>query len=695
MINLQTPIVALSPIGRQLSKQLHKLGLQTVRDLVLYYPTRYEDLSQISPIRLVQPGITVTLAVKIRAIESRRSPRQRMMLTEAIVEDASGELRVVWFNQPFLVKILRPGDQVYLSGKIEDTLYGLQMQSPNYEKADRATIHTGRIVPIYPVTASLTNRQLRFLVARALPVVRRVPDPLPKQIRDAHKLLDLPRALEAIHFPKTLPLAAAARRRIAFDELFVVHMLTLQERARLDQTPAHAITSDMQKVKKFVSSLPFTLTSAQKKAAWQILKDMALPHPMNRLLDGDVGSGKTIVAAIAIFATSQNGKQSALMAPTEILARQHAETLLALFSRSAGACPPPAIAVLSRSMKLWSNREPYVSLTKKELEGKISSGEAGLIIGTHALIQESVIFHNLAFAIVDEQHRFGVEARQTLRAKSGTDLLPHLLSMTATPIPRTLTLSLYGDLDISILNEMPPGRKGTNTVLITPPHRKQMEDLVRAELQDGHQAIVICPLIDASDKLGVKSVGAEAERLARAFPHTSIAVLHGRMTGDAKESVMTNFANGKTKILVSTTVVEVGIDVPNATVIMIEGAERFGLATLHQLRGRIGRGTAPGTCFLLPGETSPETLKRLEYVVASNNGFKLAELDLELRGPGEVLGVRQSGLPEFKIASLGDLHLLEETKKTADDLLARDPTLRAHPLLAALLTARAAKIHPE
>ncbi|MCX6745716.1 MAG: ATP-dependent DNA helicase RecG [Candidatus Parcubacteria bacterium] len=665
MYSLDTPIEMLTRVGKTTASRLKKLGIYNVLDLLHYFPFRYDDFSQIVNIRELVPNQIVTIKGKIVLIHNRRSHRKRMVITEALVEDETGSIKVIWFNQPFLAKNLKAGDEVFLSGKAEFDNLGLQFISPAYEKiTERESINTAKIVPVYSLTNNLTQKQLRFLINLILSSAKLIEEWLPAEILAKHKLLAYNYALKEVHFPKNFKSLEQARYRLKFDELFLIALQNQLLKKYLSQNPAPQLKFKEKEIKEFVSSLPYQLTSDQKKASWQILQDLELAKPMNRLLEGDVGSGKTVVAALAILNTVLNGYQAVLMAPTEILAKQHYNSLIRFFQNF-----DLKIALLTHSEKILNSQE---NLSKKEVLAKIKSGEINLIIGTHALIQDDVAYKKIGLIIVDEQHRFGVEQRKKLKDKNKNKKLPHFLSMTATPIPRSLALILYGDLDLSIIKEMPKGRKKIITRLIAEQNRQNAYQFIRQEIKSGRQVFVICPLIDPSDKLGVKSVTEEFKKLDKVvFPDLKIGLLHGKLKAQEKEEIMSEFKANQIKILVSTSVIEVGIDIPNATIMMIEGADRFGLAQLHQFRGRVGRGEHQSYCFLFTENGSPKTQERLSALVKSNDGFALAEYDLQFRGPGEVYGTRQSGLPDLQIASLNDLELINLTKEESQEFLAK------------------------
>ncbi|MCX6745349.1 MAG: ATP-dependent DNA helicase RecG [Candidatus Parcubacteria bacterium] len=680
MYSLSTPIENLTRVGKTTAGRLKRLGIENVNDLLYYFPFRYEDYSQVVKIKDLRSNQTVTVKGKIVLIENRRSHRKRMTITEALIEDDTGSIKVIWFNQPFLAKNLKPGDEIFIAGTTEINNLSLQFTSPAYEKITGGdSLNTAKIVPVYALTSNLTQKQLRFLIKIALDSVNFVKEWLPQEILEKNKLMPLTQALAEIHFPANFEIQELARYRFKFDELFLIALQSQRLRQYLAQTKAPQIAFKERDIKNFVNSLPFILTADQKKAAWQILLDLEKSQPANRLLEGDVGSGKTVVAAIAILNTILNNFQTVLMAPTEILARQHYHSIKKLLE-------PFKIktALLTASEKIyWDGQQETIG--KNEVLKFVKGGKAQLVIGTHALIQEDVEYRDLGLVIVDEQHRFGVEQRKMLKDKNKNGLTPHFLSMTATPIPRSLALILYGDLDLSMIKEMPKGRKKIITRLVDEAGRQQAYQFIRQEINNGRQVFVICPLIDPSDKLGVKSVTEEFKRLDKEiFPDLKIGLLHGKLKAKDKEAIMASFKANEIQILVSTSVIEVGIDIPNASIMMIEGADRFGLAQLHQFRGRVGRGEYQSYCFLLAENYNPKTRERLEALVKSNDGFALAEYDLKFRGPGEVYGSRQSGLPELQIAGLTDLELINLTKEQAQDFF-KQYKLEDFPLLSAKL----------
>ena len=852
MLTLDTDIINISRVGKTTAKYLNRLGITTVRDLLFYFPFRYDDFTHLTPIDKLQPDISTNVVGQIELIENKRSWRRRMYITEALITDGKETLKVIWFNQPFITRNLHIGDKVSLAGKVEEDAGGLVMKSPVYEKiVGQQAFHTQGLVPNYHLTANLTQKQIRFLIKQVVNLARQVPDWLPEEIKRSLRLLDLKKAIAKIHFPKNKTEIETARRRLAFNELFLIQIQSQLIKKELKASQAQPIPFLEETTKKFVNSLPWQLTDAQRKAAWEILQDISKDKPMSRLLSGDVGSGKTIVALIAMLNAALNGYQAVLMAPTEILAHQHYETISKLLKNF----NVPVGLITSSEKKINSESQSG----GEKITSKFLLLNSKLIIGTHALIQEDIKFNNLALAIIDEQHRFGVDQRAALLSRTYADqrglmrtsaeetkdenkllyeeitykirgaifnvkkqlglghkeviyqkalekefekiglsfekeksieikydnkkigtyrpdfiiedkvileikklpfigkfekeqvwhylkgskyqlailanfaqndvhierfinthkigqnesairsphesalvsvsphksalvrkspcesvpVSPHLLSMTATPIPRSLALALYGDLDLSIINQMPKGRKPIMTKIVPEEKRGQAYNFIRQQIDNGRQVFVICPLIDPSDKLGVKSVKQEFEKLDKQiFPDLTIGILHGQMKAKDKEKVMQDFLDNKIKILVSTSVVEVGVDVPNAATMMIEGAERFGLAQLHQFRGRVGRSQFQSYCFIFTENSSAKTEKRLQALISCQDGLALAKMDLKFRGAGEIYGTAQKGFPELKIASLFDYKLMKEAQEEAIKIIEKDQNLKNYPLLA-------------
>lgn len=684
MLALNTDINKISRVGQATAKRLNHLGIETVRDLIFYYPYRYDDFSVSMPINKLRAGERANVVAQIELIQTKRSPHRRLHITEALVTDGTDQLRVVWFNQTFIAKSLKEGDRVSLAGKIEEDFSGLCMMSPTYEKAGESNINTQGLVPNYHLTDGLTQKQLRYFLRMVFSFHPEIVDWLPAEIVKEGNFISLLSAIKKIHFPENQKDIDEAKRRLAFDELFLIQLQAAATRRDLSVLQARKVEFKEIETRQFVKSLPFRLTDGQKKASWTILQDIAKDTPMARLLEGDVGSGKTLVAVMAALNAALNGLQSVIMVPTAILARQHWNSLgklLTSFNINIG--------LLTSNDSLLINQNETSKLKKEKMLASITAGEIDILIGTHALIEDKVEFAKLSLVVVDEQHRFGVEQRKKLVSKASNkneELAPHLLSMTATPIPRSLALSLFGDLDVSIISELPSGRQPIATRVVLEAKREAVYDFIRHEIRTGRQAFVICPLIDGSDKLGVKSVKEEFVRLDKGvFPEFKLAMLHGKMKPAEKDKTMQDFLDNKIQVLVSTSVVEVGVDVPNATIMVIEGADRFGLAQLHQFRGRVGRGDHKSYCFLSTDSNSDATITRLEALVKYNDGFTLAKIDLKMRGPGEVYGTAQKGFPELKIASLFDYELVQLAKQMAIKLIEIDPSLHKWQLMLAQL----------
>lgn len=672
-ITLKTNITNLPKVGEKISKKINKLGIHKIMDLLFYYPSRYDDYSKITDIINLKIGETTTIKGQVNLIANKRAWKRKMYITECLINDTTENLKIIWFNQPFITKMIKQGDEVFFSGKIESTNYGLQMVNPSYEKEKTDQTHTARIVPIYPLTEKLTAKQVRYLIKSVLPLAKEIEEWLPDNIIIKYNLLPIHQAIREVHFPTNLKTLAQARTRLKFNEHLLIQLKTESIRKKISNQKAPTTEFNEELTKKFVASLPFILTDSQKKSAWEILKELNKKQPMNRLLQGDVGSGKTVVAALAMLNVIDNKLQCALMAPTEILANQHYQTIQSLFDNF-----NIKIALLTRTKKILSGKET----TQKNILKSIENNDVDIIIGTHSIIQQKVNFNKLGLVVVDEQHRFGVDQRKLLKQKkqvASNDEMPHLLSMTATPIPRSLALTLYGDLDLSLITEMPKNRKKIITKIVAPNNRDKTYNFINEEIKKNRQAFVICPLIEESDKLGVKAATAEYKKLSKnIFPHLNVGLLHGKLKKDDKQKEMDNFINNKTNILVATSVVEVGVDIPNATIMIIEGADRFGLAQLHQFRGRVGRYKHQSYCFLFTDSQNNKTFERLKSLVESHNGFQIAEKDLELRGSGEIYGLKQSGFPNLKIATLTDFLIIKQTKEAAKNIFSSDPTLHKY-----------------
>jgi len=656
-MDFNTPLEAVKGVGEKSAEQLSLAGLHTVGDLIMFLPRAYEDFSEVVTIANIRPGKR-TIKARCEKIETKRV-RRGMTVTTATLADKTGKLQAVWFNQPYRMSQLHGDDEFYFSGTFEFNYNRYQLTSPSAEKVSDMPVSTDRIVPIYRAVKGLKSQLVRKLLVELRMFIALTPDPMPDDIIKSQKLLPYADALLKLHFPKTGEDIERGRERLAFDELFSLLLAAQLNKKANAQLVGWHIKFDQAAVKHFVDQLPFSLTDAQRRAAWEIIKDFEKPTPMNRLLQGDVGSGKTVVAGLAARQAAHAGYQSAIMAPTEILATQHAETLTKLL-QPLGV----TVGLLTGSVK---------GKARQELYKQIAEGGVDVVVGTHALIQESVKFHRLGFIVIDEQHRFGVAQRQELLMKS--ENMPHLLAMTATPIPRSLALTVYGELDISVLNERPKGRKPIITKIWSPNSRAQLYDLIEGQLRAGRQAYVICSLIDDNPLNELRSVQHEYKKLrVGPFKHRQIGLLHGKLKPAEKDEVMNEFVSGKTDILVSTTVVEVGMDVPNSTVILIENADRFGLAQLHQLRGRVGRSNHQSYCFLMMSDSGAPS-KRLREVEKSGDGFYLAEIDLQLRGPGEIYGRAQHGELNLQVATLGDTKLIARAQREARGLVESDRDL--------------------
>jgi ATP-dependent DNA helicase RecG len=694
-MNLDTPIQYLKGVGPKMAAKLQKLGIEKAQDLIFHFPRLWNDLSQITAVKKLRIGNLYNIKAKIISISNNKSPKKWMNITNAIVVDNNGdEVSIRWFNQPFLTNILKAGDEWIFSGKVEwDFKEKVKiLTSPIYELE-------AKIIPVYPLTEGITNKYIRKLVTNIFQERQKFDDYLPEFILKEENLAELNAAIASIHFPKNASELSKAKNRLAFDEIFSIVLKMMIIKKELVSQNAPEINPDVKSLVKLTKSLPYNLTNAQRKTSWEIIKDLAKKVPMNRLLEGDVGSGKTIVAALAALNTSRNGYKVVWMAPTEILATQHYENISKLLHKF-DCC----VGLVTANNIISSNN--HVKGSKKNIKASVLNSD--IIIGTHTLIQDDIEFENLGLVIIDEQHRFGVAQRAKLLAKNKTlnianhdqnhdsqsvinnsHFVPHFLSMTATPIPRTLALSFYGDLDISVLDEMPPGRQKVETLIVDPQKRSEINDFVRHEVARGRQAFVICPLIDENNKkqkneklfeIEKKTVLNEYKKLSiDIFPEFNVGYLHGKMKPREKEKIMNDFKNKKIDILVATSVIEVGIDVPNATIMMIENADNFGLSQLHQFRGRVGRGKDKAYCFLLTSGLAVDENSRLKAMVECSDGFRLAEQDLLLRGPGEFTGSLQHGLPDLKMASLTDTILINKARSYATRIV--DEGIEKYPKL--------------
>ena len=708
-LTLETPVKNLFMVGPTYAKRLKKLKVKTARDLLYHFPFRYKDYSKIVPINQARGGESATISGTVWKIQNEFTKVKSKRITTGLVNDGTGEIHTVWFNQPFLTQAIKVGCQINLSGKVEGWGRKLRMISPEWEitrrnaenySEKRGNIHTGRLVPVYPETAGVSSKWLRSRIFPILEfLILQEKEWLPAPIRESERLIDLDSALRQIHFPKNARSAKMARERLAFEELFLLQLGAFERRKEWKKQkvsqrleigncpPAllrNAKRAGKLEIGNFIRSLPFELTNAQKRSVKDILEDLGKDSPMNRLLEGDVGSGKTVVAAIAMYVAFLNGCQSVLMAPTEILANQHFQTLNQFLS--------------SFGVKVALQTGAHKDLKGRRAEGGGRRIKFDVVVGTHALLSDAAQFKKLALVVIDEQHRFGVTQRAKLKHKGN---IPHLLTMTATPIPRTVALTFYGDLDLSLIDEMPKGRQRVQTWVVKPEKRKAAyewieKQILNSEIKDRglkikdfgtakkSQAFIICPLIEESDKetmKGVKAATAEYKKLQEIFPYLKLGLLHGRMKAKEKNQVLIKFKKGALDLLVATPVVEVGIDVPNAIIMVIEGAERFGLAQLHQLRGRVGRGRKKSYCLLFSTSRSTKAYQRLKTMEKLYIGHKLAEVDLKLRGPGQIFGTTQHGFLELKVASLSDLDIIQKARKATREIFNHDPELKKHPLL--------------
>jgi ATP-dependent DNA helicase RecG len=663
---LNADLTVLQGVGPRHAQTLGKLGLHTLGDMLYYFPRRYEDYSQLKPIRELSYGQQLTVIGAVQSVHTRSIRGGKTQLVEAILSDGTAALRLSWFNQPWMANRLKKDDAIAVSGKVDQYLGRLVMTNPDFEPVETESLHTNRIVPIYSLTEKITQKWLRGLMNQVVTHwAPRVTDHLPESVRSTARLLKLDEALLQAHFPDTQNKLQSARKRLAFDEIFFLQMGVLRQKRDWQSVTARIFDVQDEWLDTRVKALPFELTGAQQRSVDDILVDLGSGRPMNRLLQGDVGSGKTVVAALAVAIVTSVGAQAAVMAPTSILAEQHYRSFSNLLTGENGLLPQDAVRLLVGDTP---------ELEKEAVRAGLQDGNIKVVIGTHALLEDPVQFADLQLAVIDEQHRFGVDQRAALRTKGRT---PHLLVMTATPIPRSLALTLYGDLDLSIMDEMPAGRQPVATHVLRPQERERAYTLIRSQIKSGQQAFIIYPLIEESDKIDSRAAVDDHETLSKEiFPDLKLGLLHGRMRPDEKEEVMRAFRDNELDILVSTTVVEVGVDVPNATVMLIEGANRFGLAQLHQLRGRVGRGADQSYCLLIPDHEDSVENERLQAMAESNDGFVLAERDLQQRGPGEFLGTRQSGYASgLRMASLTDVGLIEDARSHAQQLFKEDAKL--------------------
>ncbi|MDR3574793.1 MAG: ATP-dependent DNA helicase RecG [Anaerolineaceae bacterium] len=681
---LNAPLTVLPGVGPRYAQTLHTIGLDTLGDLLYYFPRRYDDYSSMKPINRLEYGEEVTVIGTVQSSQTRPIRGGQSQMTEAVVSDGTGFLRLSWFNQPWIANKLTQGAQVTLSGKVDMYLGRLVMTNPDMEPVEQEHLHTNRITPVYPLTSRITQHWLRRIMFQTVGFwAQRIPDFLPETIRKQASLIDLPTALYQVHFPDSQEKLKIARSRLAFDEIFLLQLGVLKQKQSWQSLSAKNFEVQDEWLEQQIERLPFSLTSAQRHALLDVRTDLKSGRPMNRLLQGDVGSGKTVIAGMAINIITSHSAQAAFMAPTSILADQHYKSMLRLLSDPTGEFEAP---LKPEEICLLVGDTPESE--KARIRDGLSDGTIKLVIGTHALIEDPIAFNCLQLVIVDEQHRFGVAQRAALRSKGEN---PHLMVMTATPIPRSLALTVYGDLDLTVMDEMPAGRLPIETHVLHPLERERAYNLIRSQVQEGHQAFIIYPLVEKNEndeESENKAAVDEHIRLQRdIFPKIKLGLLHGRLKPEEKEDVMTRFRDGEYQVLVSTSVVEVGVDVPNATIMLVEGANRFGLSQLHQFRGRVGRSEIKSYCLLIPETEDALENERLAVMAETTDGFVLAERDLEQRGPGDFLGTRQAGFSELKMASITDVRLIEKARNQALALFEQDPELEdtSHIALAKMM----------
>jgi ATP-dependent DNA helicase RecG len=719
-MQLTDPLTSHFRLQEDQKKALARLNIKTIRDILYYFPVRYTNVSEIKLIRDLVAGDTATIYGRISKLKMRKAFKSKMPMSEAEVEDGSGTIAIIWFNQAYMAKMVHEGDNVELSGKVSEGKHGLFLSNPELKEKNVLPIDThgslfgkdsGEVFgfPIYRETRGITSRFIYHTVQKIIQtgIIKTIPEYIPLTILKKYNLPTLGTALVWMHSPMTENDASAARKRFSFEEVFFIQLARKIERENYLENKSFPVVVDQSDIDDFIARFPFKHTEAQTKAIDTMLEDMQKPHPMARLLEGDVGSGKTAVAATLSYAaikTRPNGKtfgnlQVAYMAPTEILATQHFENFIQYFKHTG-----ISVGLITGSgcrkfpTKVASAKEPWTTISRTQLLKWVANGEIPILIGTHALIQKSVVFKHLALAIIDEQHRFGTMQRKKLVTKEG--FAPHLLSMTATPIPRTLALTIYGDLDLSILDQMPAGRKPIITEIVLPAHRDKTYDFIRTEMKQGRQLYVICPRIDEPDPekegaVQARSVTAEATHLRKIFPQYSVGILHSKMTPVKKDEVMEAFSNHTIDILCATSVVEVGVNVPNATLIIIEGAERFGLAQLHQLRGRVIRSNHQAYCYLFAESKSDKTADRLKALKTAKNGFELSELDLALRGAGELGGTKQWGITDLGMEAIKNIKMVEAARTEATAIVQKDPSLADYPQMKELVESKKQETHFE
>ncbi len=659
------PLTVIQGIGDKNAQKMEKLNLRTIYDLLHYYPRRYNDYSHLTPIRNLQPGDEVTISGAVQSIQKRKTRNNRMQIIESIIGDGTGNLWITWFNQPWLTNRLNIGTQIVASGKVDTYLGRLCLNNPEWEPINAEHLHTNRIVPVYPLTAGLQQKWLRERIYQAINYwTEKIKDYLPTSILEAEQLCSLNQAIQSIHFPASQTELEKARERLSFDELLFMQLGVIRQKHEWQANAAGSYQIDQAILDKEIQNLPFRLTTSQQKALAEIQADLQSGIQMNRLLQGDVGSGKTVIARFAMEIVMRCGKQAAFLAPTAILAQQHFETVRTMLLRDQ--------VLEDNEITLLIGDTPEKQ--KEQIRQDLSSGVVKLVIGTHALLEDPITFDALQMVVIDEQHRFGVAQRAALRSKGEN---PHILIMSATPIPRSLNLTIYGDLDISTLTDMPSGRIPVKTYLLHPQQKAIAYEKIAFQIEAGHQAFIIYPQIESDDQetFTPAVIPGHEELVEKVFPQYKIGLLHGRLKQEEKDAILQKFRSRRLDILASTTVIEVGMDIPNATIILIEGANRFGLAQLHQLRGRVGRGNTESYCYLIPEEDMKFENDRLRKMTETNDGFELAEFDLKTRGPGDFFGTRQSGYRGLKLANISDIKLITRARNQAQALIERDPEL--------------------
>lgn len=702
MLNIHSKITEI-PFTKRFSQKLERLDIKTIKDLLWHFPNRYEDFSNIKNIEDLKENEQATIKGEITKTNFRRAWKKKFVILETTITDETDSVKITWFNQPYLKNILKEGETIFISGKTRIYKNQLTFTSPIYEISENKekNTHTARIIPIYPETKGLTSRGIRYLIEKTLEEISEIPDIIPENIRKIANLPNVKKALKQIHFPENKKEIEKSRKRFSFEDAYLLQLSNIIKRLARSKNKAPKIKFTKKEIEEKTKQLPYKLTKDQETALFEILNDIKKEKPMKRLLQGDVGSGKTIIAFFASIITATNNFQTTIMTPTEILARQHYENFKKYFPEFNNG-----LALLTNTeSKMYFGENLESGLKKTDLTKKINDGKIKIIIGTHALIQKNVKIKKLGLVIIDEQHRFGIKQRAKLTENK--TLSPHLLSMTATPIPRTLAITIFGDLDISSIKELPGNRQPITTKIVSPSNRRTAYKFIKQEIKKGRQAFVICPKIETSTETNstdkrakiwenIKAVKEEYEKLSKKiFPKMKIEMLHGKLKPKEKETIMKKFSEGKIDIIVSTSVVEVGVDIPNATIMMIEGADRFGLAQLYQFQGRVGRGKHKSYCLLFSDSNSTNTKKRLKSIVEAKNSFELAEKDLEIRGPGEFIGKNQAGMPDTAMEALQNISLIKKTKKLAEETIKKDPELKKSPELKKRITSLESKIHEE